>query len=132
MISRRFVKFLIVGGIATLVNFLSRIILGMWLGYITSIVIAYCIGLIASFALNKVFVFEQSTNALHHQLIWFTLVNLAAFPQILLISLLFARVIFPAIGMHWHVETVAHAVGLAVPVFTSYFGYKHLSFRPAN
>jgi putative flippase GtrA len=40
---------------------------------------------------------------------------------------------FPAMGMRFHPETLAHAIGVAVPVFTSYFGHKALTFkeRPA-
>lgn len=129
MLSRRFAKFIIAGGIAALANFGSRIVLGIWLGYISSIIIAYCIGMVTAFILTKVFVFEPSTNVIHHQMIWFTLVNLAAVLQTLFVSLLFARSIFPIIGMHWHIETVAHAIGVAVPVFTSYLGHKHLTFR---
>lgn len=129
MISLRFVKFVAVGGVAAIANFGSRILLGLWLGYVTSIVVAYCIGMVTAFFLNRIFVFDESTNALHHQAMWFTVVNLAAVLQTVFVSLLFARYVFPAVDMRWHAETVAHAVGVLVPVFTSYFGHKHLSFR---
>jgi len=129
MLSRHFARFVIAGGVAALANFGSRIVLGIWLGYVNSIVIAYCVGMVIAFILTRIFVFEPSTNILHHQVIWFTLVNLVAVLQTLFVSLLFARFIFPMIGMNWHIETVAHAIGVAVPVFTSYLGHKHLTFR---
>lgn len=129
MISLRFVKFIAVGGVAAIANFGSRILLGLWLDYVTSIVVAYCIGMVTAFFLNRIFVFDESTNALHHQAMWFTVVNLVAVLQTVLVSLLFTRYVFPAVGMRWHAETVAHAIGVLVPVFTSYLGHKHLSFR---
>lgn len=129
MISLRFVKFVAVGGVAAITNFGSRILLGLWLGYVTSIIVAYCIGMVTAFFLNKIFVFDESTNALHQQAMWFTLVNLAAVLQTVLVSVLFARYVFPATDMRWHAETVAHAIGVAIPVFTSYIGHKRLSFR---
>ena len=36
--------------------------------------------------------------------------------------------IFPAVGFTWHGETVAHVIGVLVPVVTSYLGHKHFSF----
>ena len=46
----------------------------------------------------------------------------------LVVSVGLARFIFPATGFAWHAETVAHVIGVAVPVFTSYLGHKHFSF----
>ena len=125
----RFVKFLLAGGIAAAVNFGSRILLGHWLDYAASIILAYCIGMATAFVLNRMFVFEASTNRLQSQVLWFIAVNLAAVAQTLAVSLLFARVVFPAIGLHWQAETIAHGIGVLVPAITSYFGHLHLSFR---
>lgn len=129
MISRQLLLFLAAGGIAAGVNFLSRIVLSDWMPYAAAIVVAYILGMITAFALNRFFVFKYATNALHHQMLWFVAVNVAAVLQTLLISLLLARTIFPLAGFDWHAETVAHAIGVAVPVLTSYIGHKHLSFR---
>lgn len=128
-ISPRFLKFLLVSGVAAIANIGSRILFNLWMGYVPAILLAFCVGLCTAFALNRMFVFQETVNPLHHQAFWFTIVNLAAIVQTLAASLLFARVIFPAAGLHWHVETTAHAVGVAVPVITSFFGHKYLSFR---
>ena len=125
----QFVKFLFAGGTAAAANFGSRIVLSLWLPYVPSIVIAYCIGMVTAFVLNRMFVFVASSNRLHTQALWFIVVNLAAVAQTVLISLLLARWAFPQLGMDWHPETIAHAFGVAVPVVTSYFGHLHLSFR---
>lgn len=125
----RFLKFLVVGGFAAAVNFGSRIVFSLWLQYAWAIVLAYLIGMITAFCLNRLFVFRNTTNPLGHQVGWFVLVNLLAVAQTLVISLLLARWLLPAIGWSWQPELCAHAVGVAVPVVTSYIGHKHLSFR---
>ena len=56
------------------------------------------------------------------------IINLVALAQVWVVSVGLARLLFPAIGFGWHAETVAHVTGVAVPVFTSYFGHKHFSF----
>lgn len=128
ILSRQFVLFLFAGGFAAAVNIGSRIALSQWLHYVPAIVIAYCLGMITAFTLNKLFVFNQTRSQLHHQMLWFTAINLAAVAQTLLISLLFAKWLLPGMGVDFHNETIAHAIGVAVPVITSYIGHKRLSF----
>lgn len=129
MISRQFLLFLVAGGIAAGVNFGSRIVLSHWLHYVPAIVIAYCLGMVTAFVLNRQFVFEKSSSGVHRQAGWFILVNVAAVLQTIAISLLLARWLLPALSIDFHNDTLAHAVGVAVPVVTSYLGHKHLSFR---
>jgi len=126
--SRQFVLFLLAGGLAAAVNFGSRILLSQWLEYVPAIFGAYCLGMITAFTLNKVFVFSDADNRLHHQVLWFIAINLGAAVQTILISLLFARWLLPAMGVDFHNETIAHAIGVAVPVITSYIGHKRFSF----
>lgn len=128
MIKRQFLMFLVAGGIAAAVNFGSRIILSEWMHYVPAIVIAYCLGMVTAFILNRLLVFQKAANALKHQIAWFVLVNLAAVVQTIAISLVLARWLLPVLGVDFHNETLAHAVGVAVPVVTSYFGHKYLSF----
>lgn len=129
MIDRQFIAFVVAGGMAAGVNFGSRIALSHWLSYVPAIVLAYCIGMFTAFMLNRLFVFKRTGNALHQQAFWFVMVNLFAVLQTVLISLLLARWLFPAVGMDFHPETIAHAVGVILPVFTSFVGHKRLSFR---
>lgn len=130
--TRQFLKFLVAGGIAAIANFGSRIALSHWMHYIPAIIIAYLIGMTTAFVLNRLFVFEGAGNTLGNQVGWFTLVNLAAVAQTLAISLLLADHLLPAMGVRAHAETIAHGVGVLVPVVTSYLGHKHLSFRAAT
>lgn len=129
MIRRQFALFVLASGFAAVVNISSRIVLNHWMTYSLAIVVAYVIGMLTAFALNRSFVFRQTVNPLHHQAFWFTLVNLAAVLQTLIVSLVLARWFLPAAGFHWHVDTVAHACGVAAPVITSFIGHKHLSFK---
>jgi putative flippase GtrA len=56
-------------------------------------------------------------------------VNLVAVAQTWLISLGLAHYVFPAIGITLFANEMAHAVGIVVPVFTSYLGHKRWSFK---
>jgi putative flippase GtrA len=125
---RRFVLFLLAGGIAAGVNILSRIALNYVMPYEVAIVVAYLAGMTTAYLLNKFFVFESSGRGAASEYLRFALVNLAAVAQVWIVSVGLARFVFPAIGFSWHAETVAHVVGVAVPVFTSYLGHKHFSF----
>ncbi|MCR6686503.1 GtrA family protein [Pseudoxanthomonas sp.] len=129
MIPVQLVKFILAGGTAAAANFGARILLSLWLPYEAAIVVAYLIGMLTAFVLNRAFVFTRVENTLRSQVSWFIAINLAAVLQTLLISLLLARVLFPALGMEFHPETLAHAVGVAVPVITSYLGHRRFTFR---
>lgn len=127
--SPQFMRFLMASGVAALVNVGSRILLSHWIPYVPAILLAFCLGLITAFSLNKLFVFSESSNRLHHQFLWFLLINLAAVAQTVLASLIVARWLLPALHVDFHNETIAHAIGVVIPAVTSYIGHKHLSFR---
>ena len=128
IVRSRFLRFLLVGGFAAAVNIGSRIVLSLWLPYPVAICGAFVVALSTAFVLNRSFVFAQGADAVHVQAMWFTLVNLAALAQTLVVSLLLARYLLPMAGIVRGAETIAHAVGVAVPIFTSYLGHKHFSF----
>jgi putative flippase GtrA len=127
--SAQFARFLLVGGFAASLNFFSRIALSPWLPFAAAIIVAYLIGFIAAFVLNRIFVFTVTTNRLQQQMFWFFVVNVVALAQTLVVSLLFAHYVLPFLGVSWHAEEVAHAAGVATPIFTSYIGHKRLSFK---
>ena len=129
MIGRTFPRFLVAGGIAALANMGSRWLFDLALPYVPSIVLAYLVGMVTAFLLNRRFVFTGAGNALRQQVTWFTIINLLAVAQTLLVSVALAWYLFPWLGWRWHAETIAHVVGVVVPVFTSYLGHKRLTFR---
>jgi putative flippase GtrA len=125
----RFGLFLVAGGIAAAANYGSRFAFSVWFSYPTAIVLAYLVGMIVAFALMRRYVFDGVAKALAPQVLKFTLVNALAVVQTLVVSLLLARWALPALGIESHVEAIAHAFGVAVPIVTSYFGHKHATFR---
>lgn len=127
--SRQFAVFLVAGGIAALANIGSRIVFSHWVSFTVAIVAAYIVGMIVAFALNRLFVFQSPRHGLHHQVLWFTGVNVAAVLQTLGISLLLARWLLPKWGVHSHIDTISHVIGVAVPAVTSYIGHRYLTFR---
>lgn len=128
-ISRQFLVFLITGGVAAAVNFGSRIVYNLWMGFSPAVILAYLTGMVTAFVLARVFVFTDSEQSMQRSAIWFVLVNLIAVLQTWVISMLLAYYLLPKFGIGRLVPEIAHAVGVVVPVFTSYLGHKHWSFR---
>lgn len=128
-LSRQFFVFLLTGGTAAAVNFGSRILYNFWVDFSTAIILAYITGMITAFVLAKLFVFKESRQAIHHSAFFFILVNLVAVLQTWLISMGLALYLLPSLGITRFVNEIAHAIGVAVPVFTSYIGHKRWSFR---
>jgi putative flippase GtrA len=127
--SSQFLVFLITGGIAASVNFGSRILYDIYLDFSFAIVLAYLTGMVTAFVLAKKFVFTKSNHKLHKSVMFFSLVNLVAVVQTWLISMGLAYYLFPYFGLVDYVFELSHAVGIVVPVFTSYLGHKYFSFK---
>jgi putative flippase GtrA len=125
----RFMRFLAAGGFAALVNLVSRYLLTPAIGYSTSIVVAYLLGMVVAFVLFRTFVFGQSGKAVTEESYRFAIVNLAALVLVWVISVTLASAVFPALAFHWHAEDVAHFIGTCVPAVTSYIGHSLYTFR---
>lgn len=128
-ISLQFFVFLVTGGTAALVNFGSRIFYNNWFSFSVSIVMAYLTGMITAFVLAKLFVFRQSEQSLSKSIVFFILVNIVAVIQTWLISMGLAYYLLPRLHVVLYIKEIAHAVGVIVPVFTSYIGHKRFSFK---
>lgn len=128
-LSRQFLVFLITGGLAAAVNFGSRILYNQWMGFSSAIILAYITGMITAFVLARRFVFTDSRQALHRSALFFVLVNGIAILQTWGISMLLALYVLPALQITRFAPEIAHGIGVAVPVVTSYLGHKHWSFR---
>lgn len=125
----QFVRFLLIGGIAAAANIGSRIVFSMWLPYVPAIVLAFCVGLTTGFLLNRGWVFERTGRAWLLEGGLFLLVNLIGLGQTILISWLLADIVLPGLGQRIMVLETAHAIGVIVPVMTSFLGHKYLTFR---
>lgn len=110
-------------------NFGSRFVFNQWVDYPQAIVLAYLVGMLVAFVLMRGHVFQGSGQGLGSQVLKFSAVNALAVVQTLLISVVLARWVLPSFGVQQHVEAIAHLVGVAVPIVTSYFGHKYMTFR---
>ncbi len=121
-LSKQFIMFLVTGGTAAMVNFGSRIVYNQWVSFSVAIVLAYITGMVTAFVLARWLVFQQSQQSVGRSALLFAAVTW-------LISMGLAVYALPQLGVTRWVAEIAHAFGVVVPVFTSYLGHKHFSFR---
>ena len=127
--SSAFLRFLVTGGIAAGANILSRVVLSFLMPFSVAVLFAFFIGMTTAYILARLFVFARSGQSIGNEYGRFVLVNLVALAQVWLISVGLAEWLFPATGMSWHPELIAHTIGVISPVFTSYYGHKFFTFR---
>lgn len=126
---RRFARFVLVGGIAAAVNLAARFLISLRVEYEWAVALAYPFGLVTAFTLNRLFVFDPSGRSPSWEIGWFLLINLVALLQIWLVSVGLVRLLFPAVGYSFYPLEVAHLIGVATPIITSYFGHRYVTFR---
>lgn len=124
-----FARFVLAGGVAAAANVGSRMLFSLLLPFEAAVIAAYGVGMAVAFVLMRGWAFDAAAGPWRRQLAWFVGVNLFALAQTALISSLLARWLLPALGVERHRELLAHVIGVAVPVISSYFGHRHASFR---
>lgn len=125
----QFLRFLVAGGVAAGANFGSRFVFSIFFTYGVAVFLAYLVGMLVAFLLMRGHVFNARQGPLAPQVTKFIGVNVLAVLQTLAISLLLARWVLPSVGIMDNAEALGHLVGVLVPVLTSYFGHKYLTFR---
>ncbi|MDP1756903.1 MAG: GtrA family protein, partial [Pseudohongiella sp.] len=85
-LSRQFLMFLLTGGTAAVVNFVTRLIYNQWMSFSSAVVLSYITGMITAFVLARLFVFKASTQTLSRSAAFFILVNGLAILQTWAIS----------------------------------------------
>ncbi len=131
LLSGQFSKFVVVGGIAALINFVSRIFFSYAISYRWAIVWAYLLGMLTAYVLQRIFVFAASGKHPLKEFVHFTLVNMVAIIQVWVISVGLAEYLFPSLGFEWFAKEIAHAIGITIPAISSYYGHKYISFKKA-
>ncbi len=127
--AKEFSSFLVVGGLAAVVNWFSRIaISAQGVSFEVAVVVAYLLGMVTAYLLSRLFVFEKSGRSLASEIWRFTLVNLVALVIVWVVSVAFESWILPAIGWTWRPAEVAHGIGVLSPAFTSYLGHRRFTF----
>jgi len=126
---RQFVYFLIVGGLAATINFISRILFSQHVSFSIAVILAYFIGMVCAFVMSRYLVFGKGEHPLHRSVIYFIVVNIFGVLQTWLISMALLAYVLPMIGIDGpSAELISHAFGILAPVFTSYLEHKHFSF----
>ncbi len=129
MVSRQFISFIITGAIAALVNVVSRVVFSQLIHFELAVLMAYAIGMLTAYVLARKFVFLQSRTSVRSSFAAFALVNIFAVLQTWLVSVGLRNWLLPLLGIVVLRDLIAHGIGVAVPVLSSYFGHKHISFR---
>lgn len=125
----QFIRFLLAGGVAAAMNFGSRFVFSLAMPFWLAVICAFFVGATTGFLLFRLLVFPYSQKPIHDQAIAFLAVSAFGGIQTWLISLGLAEYALPAIAYPGPVESTAHAVGIGIPIITSFFGHKWLSFR---
>ena len=131
--TRTILRYLALGGLAAAVNFGSRFAWNQIMPFGAAVACAYVTGMVVAFILFRAFVFPGSTTPVHAQVRNFVLVNMLGVAQIWIIALLLVDKLAPAIGWTFQTHAIGHAVAIAAPTVTSWFGHRYLTFahRPA-
>ena len=124
-----FLRFVTVGAVAAAANIGARALFDLYMPFELAVALAYGIGLSVAFMGNRAWVFTGVTLDWRVSYWRFFLVNLVALAQVWLVSVGLYRFFFPVIGFTWHAELVAHIIGVASPMVTSYYAHKHYSFK---
>ena len=131
-LSKQFLRFLVSGGIAALVNFFSRFFFQQFFTYAWSVALSFSLGTGVSFFLNKAFTFASYDERTSIQFVKFILIALvgimlasfAASAQITLYRLLG----WPRLS-EGEVESIAHIVTIAGAAIYNFLAMKYFSFR---
>ncbi len=126
---RQFVLFLLTGGTAAMVNVISRIGFSRFMSFELAVLAAYAIGMVTAYVLARKYVFLHSTVTARRSFAAFALVNLFAVIQTWVVSVGLRNWLLPLLGIVVLRDLIAHTSGVLVPVISSYFGHKHISFR---
>jgi putative flippase GtrA len=129
---RQFVLFLLTGGVAALVNVVSRIGFSRFMSFELAVLAAYGIGMVTAYVLARRFVFRSSAVTVRRSFAAFALVNLFAVLQTWIVSVGMRNWLLPLLGIVVLKDLIAHTTGVLVPVVSSYFGHKHISFRESR
>lgn len=128
----QFLKFLVAGGFAALVNMGSRYLLNRFMPFEVAVVVAYLVGFVTAYVLCRLFVFDPSGRSRRSEVRRFAIVNVFALGVVWVVSVGLARIVFPAIGFTRHADDVAHVLGVLAPAVTSYFGHRFYTFARAR
>ena len=126
--SLQYIRFLLVGGTAAALHWLTRIGLSQHMMFESAVVLSYFVGLLAAFVLNRYYVFPATTLPVKVQIRRFFIVNLITMPLVWITAIgLYEGFFF--IPSEWWRESLAHGVAVAIPAVSSFVAYKLFAFK---
>lgn len=128
--TKQFLGFLLVGGVAALLHWLSRIMLSNWMSFSSAVVIAYLFGILTAFILNSFFVFPKSDKPKIKQARDFIFTNLCFFPIAWIAAIGFNRLL-QSFGISSYSELISHGIAVGLPMFATFLIYKFFAFKDA-
>ena len=126
---RRELKFIVAGGLASAVNWLSRFPLALFWPFETAVALAYAVGMGVGFVLYRSWVFEGSRGRLSRQLPRYLLVNALGLAAVMVSASAFLSLLAP---MSWlsggSARALAHSLALVVGAAVNFLGHRSLTF----
>lgn len=127
--------YLIVSGVAALINFLSRFVYDLITNFEISLIMAYCTGLIFNFSLSKKFVFNsKESGKTLREFIKFFLVASGGLIALYISSVFvfwLSNLYFSSYPIQLR-KSVSHIIGIGVGFILNFVGHKFFSFRSSG
>ncbi len=129
--SAQFIKFLFAGGAALVLHWIARIVIDIWTSYSVAIVAAYAVGMLTAFTLFRKYVFPESGQSRRREIIYFLVVNIAAFPIVWSASKFLGDFVFAGFFEEKVARALGHGISIMLPVFVSFLAHKFVTFKEA-
>ncbi len=123
------IRFLIAGGLASLVNWLVRFPLSAVLTFWAAVSSATAIGMCAGFILYRTLIFKKSDRPIILQICDFVLVNLGAGVTAIIVAVILSEQLPWPAKLSNQIQGISHLAGIAAGAIMNYFGHKFLTFR---
>ncbi len=122
--ARQFVKFVLVGGLSTLINFAIYAVLVLnHVDYLLAATVAFIVATLNSYTWNRRWTFRAGPHR-HERLVKFTVVQLVG----LAINLLILTFLIEHVGLQDH-KLIAQLIANAFVIISNYLGNKFWTFR---
>jgi putative flippase GtrA len=123
------IRFLVAGGLATLVNWLVRFPINLVAPYAVAVALATAIGMVCGFIMYRAWVFPGSNRSLPEQIRDFIIVNLLS--MVITVGTAVAlRELILLLGIREVIAAAAaHAIGIAAGAVSNYCGHRRVTFR---
>ncbi|WP_322055184.1 GtrA family protein [Paraburkholderia bannensis] len=120
-------KFLVAGGIASLINWLSRFVFSEIMPFTYAVAVAYVVGMVVGFVLYRNWVFERRGSMISGQIALFVIVNIFGMGAVALSSMELLNLTstwFPQKAA----EGSANLAGISIGAVVNYIGHRVVTF----